>query len=458
MQSGVRRGFSVSANGRHLLRDGRPWLPNVAAGAWFAIQAVSDTDSSSFFDTLAAAGFNCAHVSLIANDTDRYGSTSGNHFAAPNWNNGSTVAPFSTPGDFSTFATTYKTHARGRVDYMLSKGLIPILAICYPGYLGDSGSSGQGWADEMAADTNAHMTTYGAAAETLFSDVRELMWTIGGDVALTPSSTIESRSLAVATGVQSVNTGRLWMAHLGGSNTGLWPYEQANIAAIPGMLWSMYRYADDAERAWWGVEQAYAHSPTRPALVLDPAYEGDPGPAGYMDRTRLRQRTHSTMCSGAASVAYSRGDDGDGLAWYEMATASWTTTKPGLADHQIAYDFWSALPWWTMEPDLTSTYTTAGRGTHSSTSDDYVTVRASTACLAAYFQPGSTNTITVDLSQFTGPGAFSGAGSRRARWFDPVDGSYTAISTYSTSGTQNFQNSASNNASGTTNDRLLVID
>ncbi len=455
---------SISANGRYLLQDGAPWLPNIAAGSWPYIQAVSNTDSSSYFDTKAAEGFNAISISLIYNDQDRLGTTTGNHFGGPDWNNGSPVPPFTTPGNFATFGATYKAHAKERILYALSKGLVPWVTVCYPGYAGAGGDGGtstsnEGFADEMAADTDAHMTTYGSDVATLFSDVPKMCFVIGGDAALTPSSTNETRSLALMDGFDAVDPNRIWAAHLGGSNTGLFPYERASLAARANKwVQSQYEYSDSAVRAWRRIAAAYAHTPVAPAIVFDSGYEDDPGSS---DRTRCRYRTHATMCAGAASMAYARGDGGDGLGWYQVATASWTTTKPGLADHITAYAFWSALPWWTMAPDTGSVYVTAGRGTNADTSDDYINVRASAACLVAHWPPGATNTITVDFSQFSGAGFVTPAGNRKAYWFDPtasISGSNPSlIGTYSTSGTQTFQNSASNNASGTTNDRLLLI-
>ena len=427
-------------------------MMNTAAGAWPAIQAISNADSSSLFDTLAAASFNAVSVALIWRDIDRFPTTSGNHYASPDWNNGSTVPPFTSAGDFSTFGATYKAHARERVDYMVSKGLLPILTLCYPGYLGDTGTSNQGFAASMIADTGAHLQAYGAAAETLFADIPRLIWNIGGDVTLT-DATLLARTMSAVTGVRSVSPGRFWFAHLGGSNTGIMPYEHATISTIPHMLQSMYRYADDLERAWWGIEEAYSQGPTG---QFDPAYEGDPGPAE--DRARLRYRTHSTMCAGACMMAYSRGDASDGLAWYEMTTASWLTSAPGLQDHIYAYQFWSALPWWTMVPDLTSSYVTSGRGTHSSTSDNYISARVSAACAVLYFPDSASGAPVVDMSKFTGAGTFSPAGQRRARWWTPtsnpaVGGSYTTASgsPFTTSGTQTFTQPSSAEA-------LLLID
>jgi hypothetical protein len=437
---------TVDASNRFFRKGGVPWLPNVAAGSWFAIQAISNADSTSFFDTLAAAGFNAAHVSVISNDTSRYPTTSGNHFAAPNWHNGvTTVPPFTTPGNFSTFNSTYAAHARERVLYMQSVGLFPIMMLDYIGWLGGGGSSDEGFADEMFGDTDAHMQSYGAAAETLLNDI-DLMWTAVGDAVLSVGSTMESRMLAAISGVQSVNTGRLWGAHMSDGNGAL-PFDQVNIGAVTGITWSLYEYSDGGVRAWWRIEDGYGQSPTRPTWILDPSYETDPGNSTRED---LRRRTHSCMCSGACSLAYSRGGAD---AWYLSTTNSWLTSLPGLADHILANTFWNSHAWYNMAPDLDSSYAT-NRGTHSQTSTNYITVLRSSTKLIAYYEIGANGNPTIDMTKFAGVGS-----TIQCRWWDPTNGSYKNVtgSPISTASSHAFpQSDAGNNSAGTT-DWLLVI-
>ncbi len=448
--------LAVSGNSRYFTKGGVPFLPNIAAGSWFWIQAISNADSDSALSTQAAAGFNAVHTGLIMDDTGRYPSDSGNHFGAPNWNNGSAVAPFTTAGRFDLPNSTYFAHALERVQKIVTLGMFPILVGTYPGFNGDSGSSSDGWAAALFADTDAHVQSFGAYCETLLAGI-DHMWTSGGDVAPTPGGTLESRLTAFHTGAESVAP-RVWGAHLGGGD-GKFPYDQAAIGAYSGMTWSLYSYADSNVRAWWRIEEAYGHSPTRPAYILDPSYANDP-PGGGIDssRERLRDRTHSCMCSGGVSLAYARGGDASAAtdAWYRSATNSWTTTDVSLADHIIANTFWQAQPWSTMAPDLDNSYVTAGRGTHSQTSTNYVTVLRSASNLIAYFPDGAGATITVDMSKFSGVG-----GTIQCRWFDPTNSTPTYVNAtgtpISTTGTHNFaQSQPGNNAAGKT-DWLLVI-
>ncbi len=451
--TGATAGVAVSANGRYFTKNGAPWLPNIAAGSWFAIQAISNADSDSFFSTLTTAGFNTMHTGLIMNDTGRYPSNSGNHFAAPNWNNGGTVAPFTTPGRFDTPNATYFAHALERVQKMGTLGLFPILIGTYPGFNGNSGSSSDGWAAQLFGDTDAHLQAFGVYCENLLTGIDHI-WTSGGDVSPTVGGTLEDRLVAFYTGAESVAS-RIWGAHLEGGN-GKFPYDEVNIGALTGMTWSLYSYDDTVVRAWWRIEEAYTHSPTRPAYVLDPSYVHDPPDGVASSRERLRDRDHSCMCSGSCSLAYARGGDVNAAtdAWYRSATNSWLTTDISLADHIIANTFWQARPWWSMAPDLDNSYMISGRGAHTQSSTTYVTCLRSPTKLIAHFPIGAGASPTVNMAKFSSYGP-----TIPCKWVDPTGGPDVAVtgSPIATSGTHAFaQSQPGNNSAGTT-DWLLEI-
>lgn len=454
--------LTVSSNQRFLQSaSGSPFLINIAAASWNLIQAVSYADFVTFADQQKARGFNALHLSLISRDVLRFPSTAGNHFAAPDWNNGSTVAPFTSAGNYTTFSATYKAHAKACIDYLASIGLLAFLQLSYIGYPGPTGNNIEGWGDIMVADSDAHMTTYGQDAATLLLPCANVIPSIGGDHKPAIGSTIESRTLAVVNGFQNVDSGRLWVSHLdgdaGSGNGGDLSFDQANIGAISGMLWSHYAYSEVTIRARRRIRTGYLHSPTQPVVVLDPSYEGDPQTGS---RLELRHRSHATMCEGACSVAYALGGSSP-TGWVYLVSLSGTSA---LADHQFGFSFWNALPWYSMVPDESAAFVTAGRGTDGDQVDTYVSVRASAACLVAHFPNGAGRTITIAMSQFTGAGWVSGSGIRRARWFDPTTGSFTLISaSLATSGTMTFGTSGTHGFPSGTNgagdsDWLLVVD
>src|SRR6478752_898037 len=436
--------IAMSVDSRALTTaGGAPLLLNVAAVAWDYIQAISYADFVSFADAQKARGFNALHVSLISNDQLRFPSTSGNHFAVLNWNNGSTVAPFTSAGNFSTPNATYFAHALACVQYLQSIGMLAIVQVAYLGYNAVAGGTSEGWGDVMQADTDAHMTTYGQYVGNLLLGCTNVIYGMGGDARPTVASTLESRLQHVVDGVISVDPNKLWVAHwdgdTGSGNGGDLAFDQATFAGYSQLLWSHYGYNPGA-LVYTRIRTGYGHSPTRPTLLLDESYEGDPAQSTTLE---LRAKQHSGMCEGSASLCYARGGTSP-TGWVYAANVTGTT---GTTEHGYTWALWSALPWATMAPDSSNTFVTAGRGTYTSSS--YVSARASAACLAAYFPSGAAATITVAMSQFSS--------AKRARWFDPTAGTFTLISASLTNtGTQNFTQPSAR-VDGTS-DVVLVLD
>ncbi len=460
--------FPLAVSGRYLqTASGDPFLVNIAAASWSMVQAISQADFQSFADLQKSRGFNALHISAISDDESRFPSDSGNHFAAPNWKNtgGTSVPPFTTPGDFSTLNPAYVANLQAKIDYLASIGMLAFVVIDYIGY---GGGDPEGWGSKMVADSDAHLTSYGQALATALSGRSNVIMTAGGDYKPAPGSTIESRVIASVNGFLANDSTRLWGAHWGGDTFGDasdanlggdLSYDQAAFATAIGsskLLYTHYAYNQGGKRARRRIRDAYQRSPTRPTLALDASYDGDNFTSS---RLELRERTHATMCEGSCSMTYARGGDAASGGWVFLASLNATSSTQ---DHQYAWDFWSARPWASMAPDSAGTFVTAGRGTDGDTVDSYVSVLASTACLVAHFPSGSNRTITIDMSQFTGAGAFSGSGTRRIRKFDPTAGTYaTLAASVATSGTVTVGVSGTytlgtNGASDT--DWLVVVD
>ena len=127
---------------------------------------------------------------------------------------------------------------------------------------------------------------------------------------------------------------------------------------------------------------------------------------------------------------------------------------PGAAQLRIMKNFFAPRKWWDFVPDQSHAVVTAGYGTFSSTSamhsNDYVTTsRTTDGSLVVAYSPFS-KTLTVDMTKL--------AGATTARWFDPSNGSFRAISgsPFSNSGSMNFT-TPGNNADGNP-DWVLVLE
>jgi hypothetical protein len=94
--------------------------------------------------------------------------------------------------------------------------------------------------------------------------------------------------------------------------------------------------------------------------------------------------------------------------------------------------------WWTLVPDYAHVFVTAGFGTLSPTTMDYVGAAIDArGSLGIVYLPKAA-TITVDMTKFSGP--------VNARWFDPTNGAFTPIkgSPLSNTGSREFKTPGDN--------------
>jgi hypothetical protein len=109
--------------------------------------------------------------------------------------------------------------------------------------------------------------------------------------------------------------------------------------------------------------------------------------------------------------------------------------------------FFEAKHWWTLRPDITGTLLTSGI---SSGTDRTAAARAEDRSFALAYLP-SVRTITIDLSQLSGPRV-------QAQWCDPHDGKCASIagSPYAATGPQDFLPVGAN--SGGFDDWVLILE
>jgi len=239
-----------------------------------------------------------------------------------------------------------------------------------------------------------------------------------------------------------------------GQNSGFGPvstysdvYGQGSFGAISGMnINGAYTYAatygqtivsyNPSSTSFGGIAGTNREA-TAPVILLEAEYEGG---TFFVTGTLLncRREAYWAMCGRAKGYIY-----GNATIWRFSSSwwpfsSGWQTAllSPGVGDVQRWYNFFSAIPWQDLVPDQMHQIGIAGCGTPSVTgsidTDSYIAVAANSGvtCLVAYFSQGTSQTLTVDLSKF--------GSAITAKWFDPTDGSYSTIDTFSNSGTRNF--------------------
>lgn len=187
-----------------------------------------------------------------------------------------------------------------------------------------------------------------------------------------------------------------------------------------------------------GMESAVAQDAPRPAarapkpVVLGEShYDREWGPQPY-DLT-IRKQAYWAVLSGAAGHAYGAagmygwGDPRSGLS----LQAAMNLVSAEQMKH--VSDLFTSHAWHRLVPDYDSTVLTGGAGDGV---DHATAARTSDGSLAIAYIP-TARTVTIDMNRLSGPVT--------ARWFDPTNGKYIAITDrLANAGSRGFTTPASN--------------
>jgi Protein of unknown function (DUF4038)/Putative collagen-binding domain of a collagenase len=160
--------------------------------------------------------------------------------------------------------------------------------------------------------------------------------------------------------------------------------------------------------------QRPAAIPVKPVVLGESHYDGGWGPQPH-DLT-MRKQAYWAVLSGAAGHAY--GADG----MYGWADPQWRMSlqtamnRASAAQMKHVSDLFTVRAWYRLVPDLGGAVMTVGAGAGV---DYAATARASDGSLVIAYIP-TVRMVTIDMNQLSGPVT--------ARWFDPTNGKYTAIS------------------------------
>jgi hypothetical protein len=156
----------------------------------------------------------------------------------------------------------------------------------------------------------------------------------------------------------------------------------------------------------------YARTPTKPVVNAEARYETEAG------TTPLDCR-HTGYWSCLAGGFYSYGHYNQ---W--SSPQPWTSwiNSPGSLQMKVLGDLFRSIQWWKLVPDQTILSGTAGQNAAARSSDGN--------WVLAYC-PSST-TISVNMAKITASNSVS------ASWYNPKDGTKSAIGSYANSGTRSF--------------------
>lgn len=456
----------LSADKRYLLDANNNPFPILGRTGWFSLSLPNTGTASykTFMDDAVAKGYNSIEMHVL--DHDPRGNTepfAGNGQApflktlnGSNWGGSlvygsatSTQAP-----DYTTPNEAYWTYVDSYLAYAESKGL---LVFFFPSYVGYGGGN-QGWMQEMTANGQTKMQTYGAWVANRYKNQKNLVWMVGGDYgtgSLPFNSAQTAAENGLITGLRSV-TG-LSIFYSAEWNSGSIATDQSSFGNLMSLNGA---YSWEGDVGGQG-RRAYGYSSTRPSFLLEEPYDQE-GPDGNNVNPNSFQPVRQYQWVGWLSTIGGY-ISGNGYVWpfnSTPAASAWTAhlNTQGAQDMARLNTFIKSIPWYNLVPSGLNgmkNLVTAGGGNTSTTvsgSMSYVAAAATPAgdLLVAYISPAHSGSITIDMT------AMSKA--VQARWYDPSNGAYTVItgSPFSNTGTRAFT-PPGNNSRGE-KDWVLVLN
>jgi hypothetical protein len=414
-----------SETGRFLVdQKGKPFLV-IGDSAWSLIAQLGEKDTDQYLDDRAKRGFNSLIVNLIEHK-----------FCTNAPGTQAKIVPFQKAGDFSTPNPAYFDFAHKVVKKANDRGLVVWL---FPAYLGYDGGN-EGWFKDMKAGGKANLRNYGRFVGKRFKDLPNIVWAVGGD--FTPHKEDQWTVTELAEGIREEDSQHLMTAH-GGPSSG------SSVIAFGELDWltvnGVYSYEKTLFRP---LLTEYHRSRIRPFVLLESVYEGEHDSKPH----EIRRQAYWAMLSGACGQFFGNNPiwhfDGPGLFPF---TTTWQKAMDGTGSRDMVRlrQAFVELPWHELAPDTHHAIVTNGYGKELST---VLTAKTPDRKLAIIYVPSTdtkSQTLTVDLAQFSGPVS--------ARWYNPTNGDFSAISDkpIGNSGPHTLQ-TPGNNGTGA-NDWLLIL-
>lgn len=403
--------------GQRYLEDvtGRPFLIH-GDTAWSLIAVLNREEVDRYLDDRHARGFNTILVSLIEH-----------HYSANPPANAYGQQPFLEPGDYTTPNEAYFAHADWVLRRAAAKGFLVLLTPSYTGCCGD------GWYEEMVANGPARLRQYGEYLGRRYREFTNILWVHAGDANPPRKDLVR----AIAEGIRAAHPRALHTAH--GAHTAALDYWQ-------GEPWLQVNNVYTYETVYAHALEQYARAERMPFFLIESVYENE------HDATEqsLRTQAYQAVLSGAAGHVFGNNPiwhfDGRGIY---PAPVTWQEALGSRGARSMTHlrELFTSVRWWELEPDADNTFLTGGLGSEH---DRAVAARSADRALALLYLPSSRE-ITVDLGQLAGPEV-------AARWYDPADGRFSAVSgsPFAATGPRRFMPEPTTNNSGF-DDWVLVL-
>jgi hypothetical protein len=413
-----------SANGRYLVdQNNVPFL--IAGDAPQSLMVnLSTTDADSYFANRKSHGFNAVWINLLCN-TYTAGRADSSTYDG--------IIPFTTPNDFSTPNETYFARCDTMINLANNHGLVVIL---------DPAETGS-FLSVMHSNGATKCRAYGQYLGNRYKNFNNIIWMSGNDFQSWSNASDDSVVTAVALGIKDNDTRHIHTVELNYNISQ--SLDDPNWAPIISLN-AAYTYSP----TYAEVLKGYNMANFDPVFMVEAVYEFESNAQSHTSTPlTLRRQEYWTDLSGATGQLY-----GNHYTW--TFTSGWQThlDTPGAIQMANVKALFEPRAWYNLVPDQNHATLTAGFGTFTSSGEvdasDYATAgRTPDGSLVMAYMP-TLRTFTINMAQLSGPVT--------ARWYDPANGSFTAIagSPFANSGSHAFA-PPGNNSEGSP-DWVLVLE
>ena len=445
-----------SANGRYLVDSiNVPFL--IIGDAPHSILAnLNNEDATRYLTNRGSNGFNALWIELLCDSYTGGAGTEG----SPNYGrdvNGNNPFTSTLPGgyyDLTTPNPAYWSH----VDYIVQTAAANGLQCVFTPL--DQG----GWTQTSLRNGTNRCYQYGQFLGNRYKNSPNIIWNLGNDFQNWATQQNDAVILAIADGIESVDTNHLMTIELNFmvSESQDDPNWISRITA--NAVYTYYPTYDE-------TLVAYNKPNIMPVLFLEEHYEYSNVGGEFGTPNVLRRQEYWSLTSGALAghmygnyytwtftsgwqYLQTRGvrqyfkNFFSSRDWYNLSTwtfaSGWQSHLQTTGTRELMYfkNFFSSRKWYNLIPDQSHTLLTAGYGTYTpggnvSDSDYATAAKTPDGTLAVVYTPVR-HTLTIALNNFS---------SRvTTRWYDPTADTFAAIpgSPFPNSGSHNFTTPGNN--------------
>jgi len=425
--------IKVSANQRFLVTEtGAPFF-YLGDTAWALFSRLSREDAAIYLAKRSSQGFTVIQAALVSRSTNAYGKSP--------FLEDDPARPALAPGNNPTDPEQYDfwDHADYIIDQAESKGLylglLPLWGIARPG--------------RSPAFTEASAEAYGKFLGARYKH-KPIIWILGGDQSPEGNEPLwraMARGIAIGVAEQEDYSKVLISYHPYG-------YSSSSATWFHPEPWLGFNMQQNGHKRNWPVYDKIANDykriPPKPTMDAEPSYEWHPVDfdvaKGRINPHDVRTFAYWEVLAGACGFTYGhylifpfaevgRGggaDAGTNSGWREALDAPAAQQMKHLKQLVLSRSYLDRVPDQQLCADTfaVADHVSAARGR------DY-----------AFFYVPTGKAFTVRLGKTSGAAV-------RAQWFDPREGTYTAIGEFPNSGTQRFTPPTS----GAEMDWVLVLD